>query len=354
VYIDIYHDDKKDQHGISPQQQVHPIKPPQYSFSYRFIYSYSIYLWYLIRHKYKSSLIVLFILIICTISFSIMLNVSIQQSNSAAKAPQSLSSVSSPDASEGWNSYYFQAPSHFYTTVYNSPDPTLFSDSPLSILISFDSFNPQSTGATVKMILTIYLPYSWYNYATAPPIPYFTTTCVFGDTQIRITPSTSITGQTTTVNYILNSGSFLQFPFDVYNQSTSFYCSYDVATFNKLYNHTITPVNNYINFNVRIAESDVGWFSHTQVYHPAETSTTVIYYSNNITGSYNETVSTYSYPYVEIKFYRAVINQIFPVFIVICMWLIVIGETAVFVPFYLGARVVDGNAIPMAGTYYAS
>jgi hypothetical protein len=279
------------------------------------------------------------------ILFSVMLSVSIQQSQSAAQAPESL--LANPDAStSNWDEYYIHVDNNAY--YLNTPDIEYFGNTPLTFEVVFSGCSPQNTGALISTTLTIYLPPEWMDYSVTPPKPYFTTTCLFGESLLTVTPESTISEQTSAVTYLLRSGSYLQYPFDHYKQTTSFYCSYDLSSYNLKYNRSISPVNSYLFFNIRLAKPDVGLFSHTQVYNGVNQYINVQYTTiNNITTASNYTY--YSYPSLDVRFTRATINQIFPMFITIAMWMIVLGQTIVFLPYYLGLKIADGNAIPMAG-----
>lgn len=295
-----------------------------------------------------SSVVGLFLVVYIT-----LLSVSIQQAQSAEFAPESF--LNNPTASnDGWELTKAYSPYAAYgptEVTQNSHTSVLFNDT-LRLEVKFAQFTPQPTGATASISLRMVLPQSWMDTTSNPSTPLWSSSCSFGNAQITVTPKStgSSAFDTTYNNYQITTGTNLEYPFDNYAVTSTVYCYYYSDTNNKA---SIYPTDNYINFDLAIDKSDVGFFTKTTSYTPPTVQNVTVEADDDYHRIYSALY--FVLPEMDLTFNRAPINQVFPMYIVIAMWLIITGETLVFFPYYISKKNVDapGTVMGAVGILFA-
>ena len=224
------------------------------------------------------------------------------------------------------------------TTVIISPakaptpwkiDPAGGSQSMLRMEVTFNSFTPQLTGGTASLNVRIIAPNSDNSDPTYGYNCYFdnATISIKGDQQNFYTDK-----KIDNVKFPI--GSQNEYPFDSYENFLAIYCQYTNA-------NPATPTDDHmLQFTLAIDKNNVGLFQQRSTV----TQPSVLPGNDFAT---NQGDFTYFLPYWDNTVSRATINRVFPVYLFCAIWAIVIAQTFIFIPLYIGKKTVDNQSMPL-------
>lgn len=224
--------------------------------------------------------------------------------------------------------------------------------------------NGGATGATSVLYMRAILPQAFYNYSTVPPTRLFDVSCVFFDTYIVSTANLPKQSEIyyatyTAADFVLREGSVLYYPFDAYTTSGSVVCRYTNLTSCKGTcdnNKTSggcdcdpSACSGLLNVDLAVAHSSDGFFAFAStVYAPYIYNSSFDYFNEKTYEFETIYVPAISPAVVSLTVQRATINQVFPIYFAFLMWVMVLGNVAFSVEFYLGLKPVTTAALALS------
>ena len=235
-------------------------------------------------------------------------------------------------------------------SLYSMGDP----GTSLRIEITFGTFNPLQSGGTLPVNIRAIAPDGWYYQGgyQSQSFAYVQAQCTWG----LISFSTSTSGNNfkdTGGTFQFSDGSWNLYPLDKYKGSGTIRCvsyyydQFDNVTQGRYFAENPTATSKYLagddlSFNLAADSSYMGLFAPRYSAKQAIAATYGPYNEGFINISF---VATSVYPVFEIALERAVINIVFPMYLLIAMWMIVIAQTLIFLPFFWDIKKVIPHSL---------